>query len=73
LNGDAKSRNCSVLFTAKTGCDATRNKHYLQTLESIPKLGVGKPKKNLSYLVDTPRSSQDNKNRGKRIKKEPPK
>jgi len=34
-----------VLYTAKTGCDAIRNKRYLQTLESIPKLAVGRPKK----------------------------
>jgi len=32
------------MFTAKTGCDAIRNKRYLQTLEGIPMLAVGKLK-----------------------------
>jgi len=50
-----------LLFTAKTGCDAIKSKRHLQTLESIPKLAVGRPKKPSGYLVDTPRSSQDNK------------
>ena len=30
--------DCIVLFTAINGCNAIRNKRYLQTLESIPKL-----------------------------------
>ena len=66
--------NCIVLycllFTAKTGCDAIKNKCHLQTLESIPKLAVGRLKKPSGYLVDTPRSSQDNKKQRKRIKQE---
>jgi len=61
---------CIVLFTAKTGCDAIKNKRCLQTLESIPKLAVGRPKKPSGYLVDTPRISQDNKKQRKRIKQE---
>jgi len=48
-----------LLFTAKTGCDAIKNKRHLQTLESIPKFAVGRLKKPSGYLVDTPRSSQD--------------
>jgi len=61
---------CIVLFTAKTGCDAIKNKRRLQTLESIPKLAVGRPKKTSGYLVDTPRISKDSKKQRKRIKQE---
>jgi len=35
-------KDCIALFTAKTGCETTKNKHCLQTLESIPKLAVGR-------------------------------
>jgi len=38
--------------------------------ESIPKLAVGRSKKPSGYLVDTRRSSQDNKKQRKRIKQE---
>ena len=64
--------DCIVLFTAKTGCEAIKNKHHLQTLESIPKLAVGRPKKPSGYLVDTPRSSKDNKKQRKCIKTRTP-
>ena len=59
-----------VLFTAKAGCDAIKNKRHLQTLESIPKYAVGRPKKPSGYLDDTLRSSQDNKKQRKRMKQE---
>jgi len=61
---------CTVMFTAKTGCEAIKIKRHLQTLESIPKLAVERPEKPLGYLVDTSRSSKDNKKQRKSIKQE---
>jgi len=60
-----------VLFTAKTpGCKTIKNKRCLQMLESIPKLAVGRPKKPVGYLVDTPRHLQDINKQKKHMKQE---
>ena len=37
--------DCILLFTATNGCNAIRNKRYLQTLESIPSFRLGDRKK----------------------------
>jgi len=59
-----------LLFTAKTGCDAIKNKRHFKHLKAFPSLQLGDRKNPQVILLILPEARKITKKQRKRIKQE---